>query len=506
MDKNLQYRRQFLLAKAPVPLLDHWQRLSFAEYHLYTHPDLEVCSLSDGRRHLVLIGYLFDAAHAEKGNSEILGDISARARSLDELLLRIKRYAGRYAFLYKDQSRCVVLHDALALREVYYCTTPNLVVCGSQPNLLAKYSSPAIGISTDSELLEFHAKHLRGCSWVGDQTYYEHVKHLLPNHCLDLQNLLAFRYWPNEPIKPLPLDEAVRRACEFLQGTMHAVTHRYRVMMAVTAGTDTRTLLAASRHLRDNIHFFINKERDLNDRSPDIRVPRAMFRELGIPFHVHTVSPEVDSHFKEVFLGNTFFASERILPTIYNVYFKEHSDKVNILGIGEIGRTRWGKEPRTLNSYRLAYALGYKDSNYVRRICREVLAEVLPVGRRFGINVMTLVYWEQRLGNWGAVGNSESDIAIEEFDPFDSHSLYETLLGVDEKWSKYSRPTVFREMILHMWPELLNWPVNPPGTLRDGVAWLLKRCGLYGALREAKYQANYMRYRWLADCADYHYG
>ena len=41
---------------------------------------------------------------------------------------------------------------------------------------------------------------------------------------------------------------------------------------------------------------------------------------------------------------------------------------------------------------------------------------------------MTGFYWEHMLGNWGTVGNSESDIAIEEINPFNSHLLYEIFL------------------------------------------------------------------------------
>ena len=83
--------------------------------------------------------------------------------------------------------------------------------------------------------------------WIGDETYFDGIKHLLPNHYLDINKREAFRYWPNGAINRLDLDEAVSRSCLFLQGIMKAIVHRHPAMMAVTGGTDSRTLLAASQ-------------------------------------------------------------------------------------------------------------------------------------------------------------------------------------------------------------------------------------------------------------------
>jgi hypothetical protein len=276
---------------------------------------------------------------------------------------------------------------------------------------------------------------------------------------------------------------------------MKAIVHRHAVMMAVTAGTDSRILLAASKGLQDKIYYFVN-DHDLGYGNPDISVPLKIFKKIGIQFHVHDVSSDVDDEFRRVFFHNTFLAAERILPSIYNVFFKKHREKVLILGVSEIGRTFYGKAPRRLNSYRMAYKLEYKECRYVRNQCEKLVAEMQPVAKKFGINAMVLLYWEQRLGNWGATRNSESLIAIEKIDPFNSHLLYETFLGVDERYRNYlESPCVFfREMIRHMWPDLLEWPINPPYVLQDKVIWLLVELGLYELLREIQYQVNYLKH------------
>lgn len=495
MNNRLLYRRQFLLSLAPIKPFADWKCLQIGQYYLYAHPDLEVNRLTDPKKTLVLLGDIYDSEEPLKGNADILEDIIASAGSMKEFISRIKRYAGCYALLAKSDSAAIFVHDARGLREIYYCTETNQIICGSQPNLVAEFSNPEIKPTTDHDLLDFYNNHLWDSRWVGDETYFGGVKHLLPNHYLDINKCEARRYWPNEPVKRLQLDEAVSKSSTFLQGIMKAIVHRHSVMMAVTAGTDSRILLAASKGLLDKIYCFVNNH-NLGYSHPDVSVPFKIFKKICIPFHVHDVSNDVDDEFRRVFFHNTFLAGERILPSIYNVFFKKHREKVLILGVSEIGRTFYGKAPRRLNSYRMACLLEYNECRYVNKQCEKLVAQMQPLSKKFGINVMVLLYWEQRLGNWGATRNSESLIAIEKIDPFNSHLLYEIFLGVDEKFRNYleSPPVFFREMIRHMWPDLLEWPVNPPYTIQDKVTWLLVELGLYELYTELRYQVNYLKH------------
>jgi hypothetical protein len=498
MYQKLHFRRQFLLTIAPIIPPNDWQCLRIHQYYLYAHPDLEINQLADHVKTIVLLGDIYDSEDPQKGNADILGDIMASTNSMEGFVAKIKRYAGTYAFLFKDDKDAIILNDARALKEIYYCTKNNQIVCGSQPNLVAKYSNPEIKPTSDPDLLDFYKHHLWDSRWIGDETYYDGIKHLLPNHYLNINRREAHRYWPNESIKRLNLDEAVTKSCSLLRGIMRSIVNRHPVMMAITSGTDSRTLLAASRGLHEKIYFFINNH-NLGNKHPDIAVPRKILKRIGVPFYVHDVPKEVDDEFRKIFFNNTFLAAERILPSIYNVFFKNHGEKILILGVSEIGRTFYGKEPRNLNSYRMAYKLGYKNCLYLDKQCKQLLAEMLPIVKKFGMNFWDLLYWEQRLGNWGATRNSESAIAIEKVDPYNCRLLFEIFLGVDEKYRDYRHtPCIFfREMIQSMWAELLAWPINPPYTVRDKISWVLEKTGFFQFLKELKYQVHYSKYKVL---------
>ena len=503
--EHLLYRRQFLLARQPLSERYEWQIMEIGHYYLHVHPDLGTTMVNDNTRKLILLGYLFDPDHYQANNQDILEEILFNTKDFGTMVIELKKYVGRYALIYYDGECINIVQDALALREVYYSQKENLVVCGSQPNLLVRFSQPKIRESTDPILLDFRQNHLphvrNGRLWPGDGTPYEEIKHLLPNHCLDINRLTCFRYWPNRPVQKMDIDEAVSKCASFLQGALRAVAYRHPVMLAVTAGLDSRTLLAASKDIANSIYFFINKEEyRLSDKSADIWVPKEIFKRIGLPFNIHQISTdEVPSDFKNIFLENTLSAKVMLLPVIYNIYFKQHQDKVNILGVGEIGRTKFFDPPKHLSAYYLSYMLKYRKSNYAVRECERWLANSKHIAEQYGLNIMTLFWWEILIGNWGSVGNSESDIAIEEFDPYASHFLYETFLSVDAKYRTFRDNILFEKLVGFMWPELLEVPVNPPDHFRDYLITALHKIGVERYFRSLKYSFYKLLYHSIGE-------
>ena len=496
MQEKLYFRRQFLMAHGTFTDLQNWQHRQIDDVHLFAHPDLEITA-KEGRSNLILmLGYIFDPVHPTKTNEDIISDIISKVDSYENLIAAVKPYAGRYSIIYRDEIIFAILHDPLGIREIYYCTQPNKVICGSQPNLLNAFSEPKLGVTKDKEILHFYKHDMKlvrsGRLWVGDETYYHSLKHLMPNHYLDIGSLTAKRYWPNQKLERIDLNTAVKQSCDFLKGVLKAVTSRFDVMMAVTSGIDSRSLLAASRDVRDQIYYFINKEPPMNDKSVDIRVPRNMFNKLNIPFHVHDVDGPVDEEFRKVFLNNTFMSTDLILPTIYNVYYKNHQDKVNLLGVGEIGRDYYGNAPRDTDGYYLAHCLKYRRSRYATAQCEKWLREVRGIVEAYNVDIMRLLLWEVLLGNWGAVGNSESDIAIEEFDPYNSHYIYEIMLSVDP-----AQGDIFEGMFKEMWPELLDYPCNPPDTRMDWIKHWLQQIGLFQHLKRQRYRFDRWKFHRL---------
>jgi hypothetical protein len=205
----------------------------------------------------------------------------------------------------------------------------------------------------------------------------------------------------------------------------------------------------------------------------------------------------VPEEYRRIFLENTFLAKEELLPVIYNIYHNKLQDKLNILGVGEVGRTKFYDEPKKLTPYYLAYMLHYRRSEYAIRECETWLTAMRPIARKHGLNIMTMFWWEILIGNWGCVGNSESDIAIEEYDPYDSHLLYETFLSVDPKYRTFRDNVLFRELIKYMWAQLLDLPFNPPDSTAARLKALLYKMGIEYDLRLFKAKVYELCYELL---------
>lgn len=107
------------MAKAPVIGLFGWKCLQIGKYYLFAHPDLDINGSEGAKKSIVVIGNIYDSAEPQKGYSDIVKDIMARAYSVEGLVSWMKRYVGRYAVLYKDDKDVLILPDALALREIY---------------------------------------------------------------------------------------------------------------------------------------------------------------------------------------------------------------------------------------------------------------------------------------------------------------------------------------------------------------------------------------------------
>lgn len=497
---RLLFRRQFLLARRPLAELAAWTRSRVREYYLHVHPDLQLTVVNNSNRTLTMLGYLFDPENCQSSNLEILQRVIVATKDFRSLTLALKPYPGRYAIFYQEGECLYLLQDALALREVYYCQLENTVVCGSQPNVLARFAHPKIQKSSDPELLDFVQNHLPGVRngrlWVGNGTPYDGVKHLLPNHYLDLRDRESHRYWPNTQLSRIALQEAVSKSAAFLQGALKAAAHRHRLMLAVTAGLDSRSLLAASKDIADSVYFFINEEAGLTQQSADIRIPKTIFERIGLPFNIHHIQNDVPADFKRTFLDNTLYAREKLLPTIYNVYYSQHGNKLNVLGIGEVGRTKFGDEPANVSPHYLAYMLKYRGSPYAIKQCAAWLEDAKKVAPQYGLNIMTLFWWEVLIGNWGCVGNSESDIAIEEFDPYACHLIYELFLSVDAKYRTFSNNILFDELIRAMWPQLLDVPVNPPDSIKEWGVLALWKLGLLELVKMLRYRLRAFYDHW----------
>lgn len=460
---KLLYRRQYIVGPKYVER-SGWRRIEVADGLVLTaHPDLEVArAVSDSVR-LTLIGFVVDPYGPELTNEEILVRLSERAKGFDDVLAGTYRLSGRWAIICEDDEGARIFTDAAGMRQVFYLEREGEIWCVSQPAI----ASDLFDLPVDDSIIGFLRSSLYERNegfWPGDGTPFEEIRHLLPNHYLDLQSGKRKRFWPVDRIGGgIPLDEAVKTSADILAGSFKAVARRYDPVLAVTAGWDSRVLLAASRNVKDDIRYYVLKGDADGRENIDVAVPSSLLPKLGLELDVVGVPEDTTPEFDRAFHRSTTGARGKIERGIYALY-ENFENRLRISGmVGEVGRDfykAWWHAWR-LDADLLTEVAGFAGSRYAKLNFLRWFAEVGDFGQRFGVSVLDLFYWEQRMGNWAALGTAEADIASDEFTPFNNRALLATFLSVEAKHRRMPKYALYRGIIEHLWPKVLVEPINP---------------------------------------------
>jgi hypothetical protein len=480
--ERLLFRRQFLIASTSYAPNEYWRVMELTYgLKLSVHCDLEVCIRHKGQTCLVGLGILLDPLHPQRSTDEILDTLLATdvAHSEDggsESLFENSKYlSGRWILINIQPDSIRLFTDPCGFRTLFYTTAHSQLYCASQPELL-KALLP-LQLSTDASKLEFmHSTLLEKneYAWVGTETIYDFCYHLLPNHFLEYRTAKQVRYYPTKPLEPIDTAFLVEQATRLLQGTLEALVSRYTLALPITAGIDSRVLLAASKTHKKNIHYFVHQHGDMSASHADIVVPSTITKRLEIEFCVQQPNDEVPGWFYEQLDRNVTTARHgKKTDNIYH-HFCSLEQRVNVNGNGsEICRNQFNRYGRKLvdkqSNEDLASGL-YGKGNLPTFVLTELQKWRNDLGEldKTGFTLLDFLYWEQRLGNWGAQFPSEQDIAIDEVSPFNNRALLELLIRAPRKERQAPLFTLYLKLIKGMWPELLEYPVNPHFYTRYG--------------------------------------
>jgi asparagine synthetase B (glutamine-hydrolysing) len=458
---RLKYRNQYLLTPSSIecPFLHNRYNVG-KKYVLYTHKDLVMNSVEQEDVKLILLGDLFDYISPEKNNEEILKDLIHY--EFDSLLEAIGNYTGRYVIIHLNGDKLNLVHDPIASRKIYFCNSQNDVWVASQPHLLAKVLG--FGKTSKPELLDYYSSQefvrLNNAN-IGNITLYDEISQLLPNHFLDFDEMKVIRFWPKIKNERRSLKEVTLLSAKMIRGFMESISSRYEVMLPLTAGKDSRLLLAASKQFKEKVYYYINKSVNLTDNHADISVPKRLLADLNLNFDIQIPSSEVDDEFKKIYYYNNEYASTEFLPIIYNYYVK-FRNKVNLPGNIATGGLEFYKSKRIKNTGSKLAQLNHVDHYlFANDYYDNWITERLYIFQNLEFEMIDLFYWEERLANWGTQIQTEKDIAQEEINLFNSRNLIALFLSVNPKYIATPFFKLHKGIIRLLWPDVLKIPFNP---------------------------------------------
>jgi len=407
MDSTLlRYRRQFLLSSEPIDGYPGWQSGRVAgKFFLMAHPELKFTQVRNPDIELTLLGFIIDPHHSDWGDEDILDDLMRFSSDRDSLIRATLGLSGRWLMFYDNGRELIAFHDPCGLRSIYY--TNNHVgpfLCASQPGLIASTLKLSYSEHARRDYLETPAYRDLLEYWLpAGATLYDELVHLRANHYLDIQKREQYRYWPWAEIEKINYDEALVRVSEILENSLYAASKRFSLALPVTAGYDTRLLVAASRKIHSDIYYYTLAYWHWDENSADIAVPHKLLTSMGIEHHILDCHSEMDEEFKQIYFNNVDLAHPAWGDIAFSMLSQYPQERVAIKGsCSEISRCHHYKYeyPDVIDGERLTMFAKMQGSPLVVETMDSWLDESWPAANQNKVEILDLFYWEHRMGSW----------------------------------------------------------------------------------------------------------
>jgi hypothetical protein len=363
---------------------------------------------------------------------------------------------GRYAaFMAAEGDECFYLDPMGSLSCVYspaheiVCSTPGLVPysrgCGDDRALI-----DAMGIPETEAFFAFGLTPRRG------------VERLLPNHYLDLSAWRTHRHWlPPAPGTKLDTSRAVTGVSRLLKNSIAAVIEDRPAYLSLTAGFDTRVILACARSLLDRMTIYTFELAGDATAELDCLAGRHIAARFGLD---HAVLPHIDAsehdQMKWLHLSGCCVSEGRGRRALRTCRALDPR-RVELVGVGgEVGRVSYWLPDDAAED-------AVDPGLIVSRLLLPAAPEVLRRCRTWldgletddFLQILDTMYIEQRLGCWGGV-LPYADPASTAFRvyPYCHREIIDRAMRLP---AEYRRRNGFpRDIIEREWPDLLDVPFN----------------------------------------------
>jgi len=465
--ERLRFRRQFFLGPEFIEEFPRWKRMHLGALCLSVHPDLESYQVVDGNKSITLLGYVLDPNNPQAGNAEVIDALLRKLDRSEEFFAHTSDLGGRWILAVNDGRETLLFNDAGGLRQLHYAQSRSakMTLCASQPALIAE----ALGAAMDKEAMDFiNSREYDDFEvyWLpGDASLYEEIKVLLPNHYLNLRTGRPHRYWPDADLKNTSHREALTEGSRLLRGLMKSAQRRYGMALSMTAGWDSRVMLALSREIvRDLYCFTLAYPHTENTR--DVVIPAALLKRLGLNHSIIRYPERVNGDFKKIYRRNIAAANNAYCADAQALYEQYPPDRVCITGdVAEIVKCYYRlpqPEERKVSARELADLCRIGTHPFLMKAFEKWLGAADPRN----VHLLDLFCWEQMAGRWQALIRAQYDIVQESFAPLNCRSLLVTLLSADENFRRPPEYALLRELIEDFWKDILIVPINPPERVR----------------------------------------
>ena len=458
MNRALDIAGQFLLAKAEVPLLASWPKQQIGSWILHWHSRLPVTEIrTQADTHVGwLLGLAVDAEGRTVNPVWRLPFDCEKKDAADRFESELNGLGGRFAaiFLTADSHRFYL--DASGSLAAVYCEAQQAIA--SSCNLIPNIRDLQENIVLTRAL---RIPHRDGC-YPFRLTPWTAVTRLLPSHFLDLEDWTAKRHWPKSTMldptrRP---EETVREIAELLETFISGVTGLAPAQIPITAGYDSRVLLACSRPSLRSIHFYTTPIPDFGARV-DCAYGRRIAKRFRLDYSAMTWREATSKEIDEWLYCTGNCVVGRITRGVATDQQLDPA-RFTLLGLGgELGRGfYWLPDDFPALPLSCEEILRRFDLPLVDVILREAADWLDHLPTTDLLEKLDLYGLEQRLGCLYGPSLYGCRKARFTASPYNSRLVYQRMFSLPYDYRRQKRLPI--DLIQLKWPELLQFPFNEP--------------------------------------------
>ncbi|MEQ8970040.1 MAG: hypothetical protein RIE73_06540 [Coleofasciculus sp. C1-SOL-03] len=421
---------QFVLTQHPQFIPEKWYVQEKDAWLLATHPSLPITHVYGVNNHH--IGWIIGYSITPSGDfcpSQLCFPVDLQEPNQEKIIeTNLYEIGGRFAAIFLTDSFSRFYLDPAGLLATVYSL--NIPLVASTPSLI-----DGDGHNWDEEIIKILRMPNSGLWYPSGLTPKKNVARLLPNHFLDLSHWKSVRHWPKSP-KDLVEEKKeglVKTIFHRLRHNITSVANHHPSYMSITAGRDSRMLLASILEDRGKI-LFVTFSGDYIDAD----IVKLLVNKIKLK-HIFIKHKYVNNDQREDWFYRTGYCSSTSGSIGYLQDLNEKRAFLNGIG-GEVGRCfywrKFDKTKKQINAKELLARCHIPADEKILKKMQDWLSEVA----NFNIyTILDLMYIEQRLGCWAAPEQYGGDhCSISMLSPFSNRKIFESMLRlpIEYRWKQ----------------------------------------------------------------------
>ena len=463
---------QFVLCQNADFIPETWSKNKQSTWILGTHPSLPVADIymDDGTRIGWLLGYPITLDGELCPPKLVYPEFKRQDPDENQIESELYKLGGRFIaiFISENFSR-LYLDPSGSLGAVYSTRFPlvasTTTLIDQKPHVWNEALIKAFGMPESEMWYTFGL------------TARKFVYRLLPNHYLDLNKWKAIRHWPKPSGLPETSNpaESVSQVVRLISNHIAAVAAKHPIHLGLTAGRDTRAILACARNHLDRIRLFTFKP---DQKNVDSHIAGKIARKLDLNHEFIPIACADQSQ-----IDNWYYRTGHCvggpIARIHPTQEKLEKNRALLPGLaGEIHFHHRKKRGDTIDTPLDLEELLARSLMPPYKELSTLAGDWLSVVDHFNFFLKMDIFWiEMRLGCWAApMAYGADNYSVCHLVPFSHRRIFELALTLPYEYRKEKRLTV--DICKRQWPELLNFPFNEFSKFtkyKKKLTWCCKR-------------------------------